>query len=73
MKKKELSNMVEVPENIVIAAWEAVERDENSGFGIVLQAAKEYKAANMTPVFILDRVNMDIMCVAAETFGKKLH
>lgn len=73
MKKFELQNMVEVPEKIVIAAWEAMDRDDNSGFGIVLQAAREYKAADMTPVFILDRVNMDIMCVALETFGKKLH
>lgn len=65
--------MVEVPENIVIAAAEAIPEDENSSFRVVLRAAEEYRAANMTPVFILDRYNMDILVVAAETFGKKLH
>lgn len=73
MKKINLSDLVEVPEHIVLAAAEAIPEDDNSSFRIVLRAADEYKAANMTPVFILDRRNMDIICVALETFGKILH
>jgi hypothetical protein len=73
MKKITINNCVEVPEQIVIAAWEAVECDEESGFGKVIRASLEFKSANMTPVFILNRSNMEIYCVARETFGKKLH
>lgn len=73
MKKINIDAFVQVPERIVIEAAEAIADDDNSSFRVVLRAADEYRAANMTPVFILDRYNMDIMCVAAETFGKKLH
>jgi hypothetical protein len=67
------SNFIEVPESIVVDAWNAVDNDEQSGFKIVLDAAAKYKSANMTPVFIFDSVGGDIYCVAKETFGKKLH
>lgn len=74
MKKPvSLQDMVQVPEHIVRSAWDAVDNEHDSGFGIVLRAADEYKAANMTPIFILDKQNMDIMVVAEETFGKLLH
>jgi hypothetical protein len=73
MKKITLNNCVEVPEQIVIAAWEAVDCNEESGFGKVIRASLEFKSANMTPVFILNRSNMEMYCVARETFGKKLH
>lgn len=66
-------NLVEVPENIVKQAWNAIGNEEDSGFKVVLDAAKEYKSANMTPIFIFDTVAGDIYCVAKETFGKKLH
>ena len=65
--------MVQIPEYIVIEAWNAVDKDENSGFGVVLKAAKEYRKAGMTPFFILDKDKMNIICVAKETFGKVLH
>lgn len=73
MKKLNLNNLVEVPENIVIAAASFIPEDEESGLRTVLKAAEEYRAANMTPMFVLDRVNMDILCAARETFGKKLN
>jgi hypothetical protein len=72
-KKIIIENCVEIPEDIVIAAWEAVDCDEESGFGKVIRASLEYKSANMTPVFILNQYTMEIYCVAKETFGKKLH
>lgn len=72
MKKVNLEHLVEVPEKIVIAAASFIPEDEPSGLREVLKAAEEYRAANMTPIFILDRSNMDILCAAKETFGKKL-
>ena len=73
MRKPNLSDLVQVPERIVIEAAEAITDDDNSSFRVVLRAADEFRAANMTPIFILDRYNMDILCVAMETFGKRLH
>jgi hypothetical protein len=73
MKKLNLQDLVEVPENVVIAAASFIPEDEESGLRTVLKVAEEYRAANMTPIFILDRRNMDILCTAKETFGKKLN
>ena len=74
MKKvPNIENLITVPESIVVEAWNAVDNEYDSGFGVVLRAAEEYKSANMTPFFILDQANMDIYCFAKETFGKKLN
>lgn len=73
MKKPSAKNLVIVPEEVVKEAWDAINNEEDSGFAVVLRAAEEYKAANMTPMFILDQYNMDIYCFAKETFGKRLH
>lgn len=75
MKKtiKSLDNLVEVPERIVRMAASFIPEDEESGLRVVLQAADEYRAANLTPVFILDQYKMDILVVCRETFGKRLH
>lgn len=76
MKKitiKSLENLVEVPENIVRMAAAYIPEDEESGLRTVLQAAEEYTAANLTPIFILNRKSMEIMVVCKETFGKLLH
>jgi len=70
---KKLDGFVEISEKIIVAAWEALDRDEESSFGRLLQVSDEYKAANMTPVFILDQINQTIYCTAKETFGKKLN
>lgn len=68
-----LNNMVQVSEDVIRTAVKYIPEDEESGMRTVLLAADEYKAANMTPIFILDRSNMSIYVVAEETFGKKLH
>jgi hypothetical protein len=73
MKKVSLDGMVQVSEDIVRQAVKYIPEEEESGMRTVLKAADEYRAANMTPIFILDRYNMDILVVAAETFGKRLH
>lgn len=72
-KIKNIQNLVQVPEDVVRLAAAYIPEDEESGLRIVLQAADEYTAANLTPIFILDQDNMDIMVVCEETFGKLLH
>lgn len=64
-----------IPEHIMEASAEmALEMGESdNSFSRMLLAAKEFREADMTPMFILDAKNMDVFCVARETFGKKLH
>jgi len=66
-------NLIHVPEQIIIDAWEAIGYEEDSGFKVVLDAAAVYKEAGMTPMFIFDSYNGNVYCLAKETFGKKLH
>ena len=64
-----------IPEHIMEASAEtaiAMGESDNT-FTRMLLAAEEYKKAEMTPMFVLDVSNMDVFCVAKETFGKKLH
>lgn len=64
-----------IPEHVMEASAEsAISMGESdNSFSRMLLAAAEYKKAEMTPMFILDMQNMDVYCVAKETFGKKLH
>lgn len=73
MTKPNLNNMIQISEEIVRQAVKYIPEDEESGMRTVLKAADEYRAANMTPIFIMDRINMSIYVVAEETFGKKLN
>ncbi len=65
--------MIQIPENVMRQAVQYIPEDEESGIRTVLLAADEFKAANMTPIFIMDRHTMSVYVVAKETFGKKLH
>jgi hypothetical protein len=75
MKRKitSLEGLYQVSESILLEAVKYVPDEEESGIREVLAAGELYKAANMTPIFILDQKNMDVIVVAQETFGKKLH
>lgn len=73
MTKPNLNNMIQISEEIVRQAVKYIPEYEESGMRTVLKAADEYRAANMTPIFIMDRINMSIYVVAEETFGKKLN
>lgn len=68
-----MMNMIQVPEDVLRETVQYIPEDEESGIRTVLKAADEYKAANMTPIFILDKYSMSVYVVAEETFGKKLH
>ena len=64
-----------IPEHIMEASAEtAIEMGESdNSFSRMLLAAQEFKKAGMTPMFLLDINNMDVVCIAKETWGKKLH
>lgn len=64
-----------IPEHVMEASAEALigSGESDNSFSRMLLLAEEYKKAEMTPMFVLDMKNMDVYCVAKETFGKKLH
>ena len=64
-----------IPEHIMEASAEmALEMGESdNSFSRMLLAAQEFKNAGMTAMFLLDITNMDVFCIAKETWGKKLH
>ncbi len=64
-----------IPEHIMEASADMeteMGRSDNT-FSRMLVVAKEFKDAGMTPVFLLDVKKMDVLCIAKETWGKKLH
>lgn len=65
--------MIQINEEVLRETLRFIPENEESGIRTVLLAADDYKAANMTPIFILDKSNMSVIVVAEETFGKKLH
>ncbi len=70
-----MSSYKVIPEHIMEASAEmALEMGESdNSFSRMLLAAKEFKDADMTPIFLLDMKKMDVFVVARETFGKKLN
>lgn len=62
-----------VPEHVVREGAKHCSDDEKNSFDKVLKAADEFKAAEMTPIFLLSRSFTDLRVVAEETFMKKLH
>ena len=64
-----------IPEKIIRESAEACNEvgEYDNNFSYLLIKADQFKNANMTPVFLLDPYQMDMLCVAKETFGKKLH
>lgn len=64
-----------IPEHIMEASAEmAMELGESdNSFSRMLLVAKEFKDAGMTPMFLLDALNIDVLVVAKETYNKKLH
>jgi hypothetical protein len=63
----------QIPEDVVEQAAEMCSDDENNSFYRVWNAGQGYKSAGMTPIYLLDQSAMQLIVVAAETFGKKLN
>jgi hypothetical protein len=62
-----------IPESIVIEAAEACKDDPTNNFMKVWNAGQEYKAAGLTPVYLLDQNYMDLVVIAKELHKKKLN
>jgi len=64
-----------IPREVIVesASMAAQMGDKESSFAVLLAAAEQFEDAGCTPIFLLDGVKMDMLCVAKETFGKKLH
>jgi len=64
-----------IPREVIVesAAIAAQMGDVDSSFATLLSAAQQLADAGMTPMFLLDGKKMDMLCVAKETFQKKLH
>lgn len=64
-----------IPREVIVesASLAAEMGDQDSSFAVLLSAAKQFEDAGMTPIFLLDGKKMDMLCVAKETFNKKLH
>lgn len=64
-----------IPKHIMEAsAATAIELGESdNSFSRMLLVAEEFVEAGLTPMFLLDAENMDVLVVAKETYNKKLH
>lgn len=65
------NKLIEVPEYVVTKAAEY--SGANSSFQRMLATSEEYRAANLTPMFLYDYDKMLLYCFCKETYGKKLH
>ena len=64
----------QIPEEIVKESADICSNDDkDNSFSRIWKTGQEYKSAGMTPIYLLDQSVMQLMVVAAETFGKKLH
>lgn len=61
-----------VPEKIVRESADVFGDEENS-FKNILEVAEKYKEADMNPIFLWDRMQNALYCVAEETYDKKLN
>lgn len=64
---------IPIPEEIVKEAADICSDDDSNSFFQVWNAGQGFKSAGMTPIYLLDKEMMQLIVVAAETFGKKLH
>jgi len=68
-----LEPLMVIPESIVEEAAEACKDDPTNNFLKVLNAGREFKAAGLTPIYVLDEQYMDLVVIAKELYKKKLN
>lgn len=64
--------LIVIPEAAVRQAASLIGNTENS-FTVVLDKVSVYKEADMTPLILMDPIDMSVYVVALETYNKKLH
>lgn len=64
-----------IPEDIIIESAQISTGlgDSNNSFSRLLVVADEFRQANMTPIFVLNSVDMSMSVVAKETFKQRLN
>ena len=72
--EEEAPAIVQVPESFIMQSATVLEKQNSNNIFIqILQASDEFKKAGMTPIYLLDKSNMSIRLITAETYGKALH
>jgi hypothetical protein len=66
------SSLIVVPEHAVKSAAMFVGTTDSS-FAKVLDKVSIYRKAEMTPIILMDPVDLNVYVVALETYNKKLH
>jgi hypothetical protein len=64
---------LKIPEEIIRDSAEVCSDDDNNSFARLLKYGEEVRAMGLTPNYILDPYNMDIVVVIEETYEKKLN
>ena len=64
--------LIVIPETAVRQAASLIGNTENS-FTVVLDKVSVYKEADMTPLILMEPIDMSVYVVALETYNKKLH
>jgi hypothetical protein len=64
--------LIVIPEEAVRQAASYIGTGENS-FTEVLDKVSVYREAEMTPVILMDPIDMSVYVIALETYNKKLH
>lgn len=70
-----MNNYKQLPDKLILeAAYMAKEIGETeNNFFKLIEIADEYKAAGLTPIFILDPETMNVGVFAKEMIGQKVH
>ena len=68
-----IHDFMQIPEHVIQDAADAIKDDSNNSFARLLETASEFKAAGLTPIFMLNTDYKTLIVVIKETFGKKLH
>jgi hypothetical protein len=64
---------LKIPERVIRESAEACSDDDDNSFVRLLKYGEEVRAMGLTPNYILDPYNMDIVVVIEETYQKKLN
>lgn len=72
--EEELSTLQIVPERIIKESARIMSQEEkNNSFIYALESGKIFKANDLSPVYILDALNMAIYVTSKERLNKKFH
>lgn len=75
MDKDQLSAYIVVPLDIIEESVIQMEEEGeyDSSFRKMLDVAREYEAAELTPIILYNIENNSLYCIVKELVGKKLH